>query len=226
VFTVEPKYEHEDAGFIFSEHLSALRPHSVHDRPLRTIATSVIAAVRCICDLRVSRSASSAVDGLRKGVIRRAEHANEQLRRHRRAGAPACRRSSLPVSGQVRPARRARQMQSLAAVAFIPRLASISRFDMLAADSLSTSRISRMGNLISVQACPAPCGKERSHADSRITQRRPPSPPSTDWSRSPKTVGRDQSERLVAASTTSEPGFAALFAAADLLPCRCRPGAM
>ena len=39
--------------------------------------------------------------------------------------------------------------------------------------------------------------KERSHADSQITQRRP-SPPSTGWSRSPGTGGRDQSERLVA----------------------------
>jgi hypothetical protein len=38
-------------------------------------------------------------------------------------------------------------MQSLAAVALTARLAAILRFDMPAADSLSTSRILRMGNL-------------------------------------------------------------------------------
>ena len=50
-------------------------------------------------------------------------------------------------SGQARPARRARRMQSPAAVALTPRLAAILRLDMPAADSLSTSRILRMGNL-------------------------------------------------------------------------------
>ena len=44
--------------------------------------------------------------------------------------------------------------------------------------------------------------KERRHADSRITQRRP-SPPSTGWSRSPGMGGRDQSERLVAINRNS-----------------------
>src|SRR5580704_14836683 len=87
-------------------------------------------------------------------------------------------------------------MQSPAAVALTPRLAAILRLDMPAADSLSTSRILRMGNL-GPGIAPLPVEKERSHADSRITQRRQ-SPPSTGWSRSPGTGGRDQSERLVA----------------------------
>src|SRR5262245_64928579 len=39
--------------------------------------------------------------------------------------------------------------------------------------------------------------KERSHADSRITQRRP-SPPIHRWSRSPGIGGRDPSERVAA----------------------------
>ncbi len=41
----------------------------------------------------------------------------------------------------------------------------------------------------------APCGKQPSHADSPITQR-PPSYPSTGWTRSPGTGGRDQSEQV------------------------------
>src|SRR5215831_15326977 len=47
----------------------------------------------------------------------------------------------------MRPARRARRMHSPAAVALIPRAAAILRLDMPAADSLSRSRILRMGNL-------------------------------------------------------------------------------
>src|SRR5215472_4232177 len=50
-------------------------------------------------------------------------------------------------SGQMRPARRARRMHSPAAVALTPRAAAILRLDMPAADSLSRSRILRMGNL-------------------------------------------------------------------------------
>jgi hypothetical protein len=64
-------------------------------------------------------------------------------------------------------------------------LAAILRLSKPTADSLSTSRILRMGNLGSgitrfVQ-------KERSHAHSRITQRRL-SPPSKGSSRSPESV--------------------------------------
>ena len=78
----------------------------------------------------------------------------------------------------------------------MPRLAAILRFDMPAAVSRSTSRILRMGNLCS--GIPRSLlQRERGHADSRITQRCP-SRPSTAWSRSPGTGGRDQSERLVA----------------------------
>src|SRR3954464_11631853 len=68
------------------------------------------------------------------------------------------------------------------------------------ADSLSTSRILRIGNLC--PGMPAPLQKEPSHADSRITQRRP-SPPSTGGSRSPVTGGRDQSEPPVAINRNS-----------------------
>ena len=50
-------------------------------------------------------------------------------------------------SGQLKPARRARRMQSPAAVTPIDRLAAIFRLDMPPARSLSTSRILRMGNL-------------------------------------------------------------------------------
>src|SRR5215813_4435216 len=78
-------------------------------------------------------------------------------------------------------------MQSRAAVALIPRLAAILRLDMPAADSLSTSRTLRMGNLGS--GIPRSYGKERSHADSRITQRRPSSP---------STGCRDRPESVVA----------------------------
>jgi hypothetical protein len=58
-----------------------------------------------------------------------------------------------------------------------------------------------MGNL-GPGIAPLPVEKEPSHADSRITQRRQ-SPPSTGWSRSPGTGGRDQSERLVAINRNS-----------------------
>src|SRR6185369_13220933 len=92
-------------------------------------------------------------------------------------------------------------MHSPAAVALTPRLAAILRLDMPAADSLSTSRILRMGNL-GPGIAPLLVEKERSHADSRITQRRP-SPPSTGWSQSPGMGGRDQSERLVAINRNS-----------------------
>src|ERR1019366_7115253 len=51
----------------------------------------------------------------------------------------------------------------------------------------------------SVQACPAPLKRSGCHAGSKITQRCP-SRPSTAWSQSPGTGGRDQSERLVAIS--------------------------
>jgi hypothetical protein len=58
-------------------------------------------------------------------------------------------RASLRPSGrgQLRPARRARRMQSPAAVGLIDKLAAICRFDSPPARSLSTSRILRMGNL-------------------------------------------------------------------------------
>src|SRR5262249_51299470 len=103
-------------------------------------------------------------------------------------------------------------MQSRAAVALIPRLAAILRLDRPAADSLSTSRTLRMGNLGS--GIPRSYGKERSHADSRITQRRPSSPSTgcrdrpqsvvairqNAWSSSIGMTGRDQSESLVVTS--------------------------
>src|ERR1700726_1256209 len=92
-------------------------------------------------------------------------------------------------------------MQPPAAVALTPRLAAILRLDMPAADSLSTSLILRMGNL-GPGIAPLPVEKERSHADSRITQPRQ-SPPSTGWARAPGMGGRDQSEQLVAIDRNS-----------------------
>src|SRR6516165_4023278 len=108
-------------------------------------------------------------------------------------------------------------MQSRAAVALIPRLAAILRLDRPAADSLSTSRTLRMGNLGS--GIPRSYGKERSHADSRITQRRPSSPSTgcrdrpesvvairrNAWSSSIGMTGRDQSESLVVISRCAHP---------------------
>jgi hypothetical protein len=72
------------------------------------------------------------------------------------------------------------------------------------AESRSTSRILRMGNLAPGIAS-LPLEKEQSHPDSQITQRRS-SPPSTAlvaiarnrWSRCVGTGGRDQSESVVA----------------------------
>jgi hypothetical protein len=84
-------------------------------------------------------------------------------------------------SGQPRPARRARKMQSRAAVALTPRLTAIWRFDMPAADSLSTSQILRTGNL---GPGIAPLPMERSEA--------------MPIRGSPNGARRDQSERLVA----------------------------
>src|ERR1700746_195990 len=87
-------------------------------------------------------------------------------------------------------------MHSPAAVALTPRLAAILRLDMPAADSLSTSRILRMGNL-GPGIVPAPCGKGAKpcrfadHPTAPVT-------PVHRWSRSPGMGGRDQSERVVA----------------------------
>ena len=106
-----------------------------------------------------------------------------------------------------------------AAVALTPRLTAIWRLDMPAADSLSTSRILRMGNL-GPGICPAPYGKERSHANSPITQRRPSPRPQAgrnrpewvvainrnDWSQSIVTAGPDHPVR--AGATASGAQFA------------------
>src|SRR5215475_15694499 len=62
-------------------------------------------------------------------------------------------------SGQLRPARRARRIHSPAAVALTPRLPAILRLDMPAAESLSKSRILRIGNLGPGIGPPLPCGK-------------------------------------------------------------------
>src|SRR5579872_3631375 len=91
-------------------------------------------------------------------------------------------------------------MHSPAAVALHPRLAKILRWDMPAADGLSTSWILRMGNL-GPGIAPLPVEKERSSCRFADTRRRP-SPPSIGWSRSPGMSGRDQSERLVAINRT------------------------
>src|SRR5437764_13044602 len=63
------------------------------------------------------------------------------------------------------------------------------------ARSLSMSRILRMGNLS--PGMPRSLQRDRGNADSQITQQRQ-SRPSTAWSRSPGTGGRDQSEQVVA----------------------------
>jgi hypothetical protein len=63
---------------------------------------------------------------------------------------PASRQSSQLARGHIRAGRRARPMQSRAAVALSPRLAAILRLDMPAADSLSTSWTLRMGRVLSL----------------------------------------------------------------------------
>jgi hypothetical protein len=72
----------------------------------------------------------------------------------------------------------------------IPILAAIWRLDRPAADSRSTSRILRIGNLC--WAIPPPLEKERSPADSQITQRRSSRPTTAllPWSPSTGTGGR------------------------------------
>src|SRR5215469_5817530 len=95
----------------------------------------------------------------------------------------------------MRPARRARRMHSPAAVALTPRLAAIFRLDMPPADSLSTSRMLRMGNL--GPGMPRSRGKGAKpcrfadHPTALITLVH-------SWSRSPGMGGRDPSERVVA----------------------------
>src|SRR5215469_5889378 len=95
----------------------------------------------------------------------------------------------------MRPARRARRMHSPAAVALTPRLAAIFRLDMPPADSLSTSRMLRMGNL--GPGMPRSRGKGAKpcrfadHPTALITLVH-------SWSRSPGMGGRDPSERVFA----------------------------
>src|ERR1700730_15246346 len=91
-------------------------------------------------------------------------------------------------SGQLKPARRARRMQSPAAVTPIDRLAAIFRWDMPLARSLSTSRILRMGNL-----CP---GMPRSLSKGTEAMPIRRSPNGAGYTR--PQPGRDQSEQVVA----------------------------
>ena len=115
-----------------------------------------------------------------------------------RADPPASRPTGLPAAAS--PGRcAARKMQSRAAVALTPRLTTIWRLDTPAADSLSPSRIVRTGNL-GPGIAPLPVEKERSHAESRITQRRP-TPPSTGWSRS-KTSGSKSTRSILFTART------------------------
>jgi hypothetical protein len=89
-----------------------------------------------------------------------------------------------------------RPMQSRAAVALTPRLAPILRLDMPAADSLSTSRILRMGNP-GPGICPASCGKGAKPCRFADHQRAPVTTVHR-WSRSPGLGVRGPSERVVA----------------------------
>src|SRR5262249_32919500 len=104
-------------------------------------------------------------------------------------------------SGQARPARRARKMQSRAAVALTPRLTAIWRLDMPAADSLSTSRILRTGNL---GPGIAPLPMERSETMPIRGSPNGARHPRPQGGRDPPVIGgRDQSERLVAFNRNS-----------------------
>ena len=100
-------------------------------------------------------------------------------------------------------ARRARPMQSRAAVALTPRLAAIVRLDMPAADSLSTSRILRIGNLgpgmpRSLWKGEKPC-RFADHSTASVTPVHSwVAIARNGWSRSIGTGGRNQSEQLVA----------------------------
>src|SRR3954454_7815112 len=107
-------------------------------------------------------------------------------------------------------------MQSRAAVALTPRLAAIWRLDMPAADSLSTSRILRMGNLgPGMPRSPLKGAKPCRFADH-------PTAPVTPvhrlvaiarnrWSRSIGTPGRDQSDSVVAITRCAHPELGAPF---------------
>jgi len=116
-------------------------------------------------------------------------------------------------NGQVSPTRRARRMDSPAAVALTPRLAAIWRLDIPAADSLSTSRILRMGNL-GPGIGSVPCmEKNQAMLDSRSGSVQYPAALSTAihkvvaiarncWSRSTGFGGRAHPERAVAITRT------------------------
>ena len=116
---------------------------------------------------------------------------------YRRNSSAASLRSS--GSGQIQPARRARRMQSPAAVTPIDRLAAILRLDMPPARSLSTSRILRMGNLCPGMPCspskePRQCQFE-DHPTVLVTPVHSLAAIARNgWSRSIGTPGRNQSE--------------------------------
>src|SRR6201994_1260608 len=101
-------------------------------------------------------------------------------------------------------------MHSPAAVALTPRLAAILRLDMPAAESLSTSRILRMGNL-GPGIAPAPCGKGAKpcrfadYPTASVTPvHRLVAIARNGWSRSIGTPGRNQSEPAVAITRSEE----------------------
>ena len=159
---------------------------------------------------RHARPAKLAMD--RRPVRLRPPVLRAGLRRRVQNRAPAPRRSDPRAAASSTPARRARRMQSPAAVAPIDKLAAILRLDMPPARSLSTSRILRMGNL-----CP---GMPRSlskgarqcrFADHPTDAVTPPlhrlvAIARNRWSRSIGTPGRNQSEQLVAISRCAQPG--------------------
>jgi hypothetical protein len=118
-----------------------------------------------------------------------------------RAGPPAT--PSVSSSSQLRPACRALRMHSPAAVALTPRLAAILRLDMPAADSLSTSRILRIGNLgpgmpRSCEKGAKPCRFADHPTAPIIPVHRLVAIARNGWSRSIGTLGRNQSELVVA----------------------------